>query len=68
MKLIRLENNHQELNNLIGRNPNREKHRAEVERMKGLLVEWLARAKSPRLETVKARPLFNQLNVNGPRL
>jgi hypothetical protein len=56
------------MNNLIGRNPDREKPRAEAIRMKCLLVEWLARVKSPHLETVKARPLFNQINANTPRL
>ena len=65
--LYDLKNDPQELNNLIGRNPDREKHRADATRMKGLLVEWLVRAKSPHLETVKARPLFNQLNANTPR-
>lgn len=57
--LYDLKNDPQELNNLIGRNPAREKHRTEAMRMKALLVEWLARVKSPHLEAVKARPLFN---------
>ncbi len=47
-----------ELNNLIGRNPDREKSRAEVTRLKGLLVEWLTRTKSPHLEGVKARAVL----------
>jgi len=46
------------LNNLIGGNPDREKHRAETARMKGLLVEWLTRVKSPHLDSVRARPLL----------
>jgi hypothetical protein len=48
----------QEMTNLIGRNPDREKHRAQAERMKGLLVAWLERTKSPNLEHVKARPVL----------
>jgi arylsulfatase A-like enzyme len=47
-----------ELNNLIGRNPGRNKFRAEVERMKSLLVEWLDRVKSSHLDSVRQRPLF----------
>ncbi|MEO6244061.1 MAG: sulfatase-like hydrolase/transferase, partial [Opitutaceae bacterium] len=47
-----------ELNNLIGRNPNREKSRAEVTRLKAILVEWLTRTKSPHLEGVKARAVL----------
>jgi arylsulfatase A-like enzyme len=65
--LYDLKNDPQELNNLIGRNPDREKHRAEAMHMKGLLVEWLTRVKSPRLETVKARPLFVQNRDDAPR-
>jgi arylsulfatase A-like enzyme len=56
--LYDLQNDPNELNNLIGRNPQADTYRAEVERMKGLLVEWLTRVKSPNLESVKARPLF----------
>ena len=56
--LYDLQNDPSELNNLIGRNPRAEQYRAEVVRMKGLLVEWLTRVKSPNLESVKARPLL----------
>ena len=56
--LYDLKNDPQELNNLIGRNPDREKSRAEAVRMRGLLVEWLTRVKSSHVESVKARPLF----------
>jgi len=66
--LYDLKKDPQELNNLIGRNPDREKHRADALRMKGLLVEWLTRVKSPHLESVKARPLFNQIKGNTPSL
>ncbi|MCU0786405.1 MAG: sulfatase-like hydrolase/transferase [Verrucomicrobia bacterium] len=65
--LYDLKNDPQELNNVIGRNPDREKHRAEATRMKGMLVEWLARVKSPHLESVKARPLFVQIRADAPR-
>jgi arylsulfatase A-like enzyme len=63
--LYDLKNDPYELNNLIGRNPDREQYRAEAMRMKGLLVEWLTRVKSPHLESVKARPLFNQIRRLG---
>ena len=48
----------QEMTNLLGRNPDREQHRAQAERMKGLLVAWLEHTKSPNLESVKARPVM----------
>lgn len=57
----------QEMNNLIGRNPNREEYRSEATRMRGLLVEWLSRAESPSLETVKARPIFSEALTAGGR-
>ncbi|MEI7729164.1 MAG: sulfatase-like hydrolase/transferase [Verrucomicrobiota bacterium] len=47
-----------ELNNLIGRNPDKEQYRAEAGRMKGLLIEWLTRVKSPHLDAVRNRPLL----------
>jgi arylsulfatase A-like enzyme len=56
--LYDLQNDPKELNNLIGRNPQAEEYRTEVAHMKGLLVEWLTRVKSPNLESVKARPLL----------
>ena len=56
--LYDLKSDPQELNNLIGRNPDREKYRAEATRMKDLLVEWLPRVKSPHLGTVNARPVL----------
>jgi arylsulfatase A-like enzyme len=46
-----------EVNNLIGCNPDWERHRNEAERLKGLLVSWLEEVKSPRLESVKARQI-----------
>jgi arylsulfatase A-like enzyme len=56
--LYDLKSDPQEVTNLIGSNPDREKYRAEAERMKGLLVAWLERTKSPNLEQVKARPVM----------
>ena len=56
--LYDLKNDPNEITNLIGINPDREKHRAEAERMKNLLVAWLTRIKSPYLEGVKARPVI----------
>ena len=56
--LYDLQTDPQEVNNLIGNNPDKERHRVEVERMKGLLIEWLTRVKSPHLESVRARPVF----------
>ena len=66
--LYDLQTDPRELNNLIGGNPDREKHRAETARMKGLLVEWLTRVKSPHLDSVRDRPLLadQQLPKNAP--
>ncbi len=55
--LYDLQTDPQELNNLIGANPDKAKHRAEAERMKGLLFDWLTRVKSPHLDSVRQRPL-----------
>jgi arylsulfatase A-like enzyme len=60
--LYDLQTDPQELNNLIGKNPQREQYRTEVTRMKGLLVEWLIRVKSPHLESVRARPILADAN------
>ena len=57
-----LQNDPHELNNLLGNNPDWEKHRGEAERLKGMLVEWLFRINSPRLESVKARPITRQID------
>jgi arylsulfatase A-like enzyme len=56
--LYDLKNDPQELNNLIGRNPDKEQYRAEAMRLKGLLIDWLTRVKSPHLDAVRNRPLF----------
>jgi len=55
--LYDLQNDPNEIINLIGANPDWQKHKAETERMKALLVDWLARVNSPYLKEVKARPL-----------
>ena len=56
--LYDLQTDPHEVNNLIGNNPKREQVRAEVTRLKGLLIEWLTRVKSPNLESVRSRPLL----------
>jgi len=56
--LYDLKDDPQEITNLIGHNPAREKHRAQAERMKALLVAWLEKVKSPSLEDVRARPVI----------
>ncbi len=65
--LYDLKNDPEEVNNLIGRNPDREKYRAEATRMKNLLIEWLSRVKSPTRETVKARPILREPQHAGGR-
>jgi arylsulfatase A-like enzyme len=56
--LYDLKDDPDEVNNLIGQNPDREKSRAEAERMKGLLLAWLERVHSSHIEDVKARPVI----------
>ena len=65
--LYDLKRDPQELTNLIGGNPDREQYRAEAERMKGLLVAWLERVKSPNLEPVKARPVIPRAERAGSK-
>jgi arylsulfatase A-like enzyme len=56
--LYDLQTDPHEIANLLGRNPDREKYRVEAERLKGVLITWLARVKSPYLAGVKARPVI----------
>ena len=46
-----------ELTNLIGRNPDKAKHLKQARAMKGRLIAWLAKVRSPRLAGVKARKI-----------
>ena len=56
--LYDLENDPHELTKLLGYNPNRDQYRAVVEEMKGHLVSWLEKVKSPYLEQVQQRPVI----------
>ena len=56
--LYDLQTDPEEMNSLIGDNPDHEKHRAEAERMKSLLLAWLERTKSKQLDDVKKRPVI----------
>lgn len=58
--LYDLQTDSEEMNNLIGHNPEREKYRAEAERLKGLLLDWLKRTNSNKLEDVRKRPVIPQ--------
>jgi len=55
-----------ELDNLIGRNPDREQHQAQAEAMKARLVSWLERVDSPYLDEVRQRPVIDP-NILPPR-
>ena len=57
--LYDLENDHLELNNLIGSNPDRISHLKQAEEMKERLVSWLTSVESPHVEGVKARPVIS---------
>ena len=53
--LYDLKNDPHEMNNLLGKNPQAEKHRAQAEQMKEHLVQWLKKTESPHLEEVEKR-------------
>ena len=53
--LYDLKSDPHEMNNLLGKNPDKEKHRKQAEYMKGLLLEWLKKSNSPHLAEVKQR-------------
>ncbi|MBD3174032.1 MAG: sulfatase-like hydrolase/transferase [Armatimonadia bacterium] len=55
--LYDLESDPHETNNLLGNNPGRQRHVAQGERMKALLVEWLQSVDSPHAEEVRRRPI-----------
>lgn len=55
--LYDLEYDSHEMNNLLGRNPDKAKHVAQGEKMKALLSKWLERVESPHLEEVKRRKI-----------
>ena len=57
--LYDLKDDPQELTNLIGNNPQREQHRAQAERMKGLLVAWLERIKAPSAAQANAHQVMH---------
>jgi len=53
--LYDLESDPHEMNNLLGKNPDRKRYLQQGERMKALLVDWLREVDSPHLEEVKKR-------------
>jgi arylsulfatase A-like enzyme len=55
--LYDLENDPYEMNNLLGKNPDREKYLDQGEKMKALLIQWLEQVNSPHLEEVKERKI-----------
>ncbi len=55
--LYDLENDPHEVNNLLGKNPDRERHVQQGEAMRALLIEWLRQVDSPHLEEVRSRAI-----------
>ena len=55
--LYNLETDPHEMNNLIGKNPQQEKHLPQAEKLKIKLVSWLKKTNSPHLKGVQARKL-----------
>ena len=47
-----------EMNNLLGKNPNRANYEAKAEELRTCLLEWLKKNKSERYEGVKTRELI----------
>ena len=47
-----------EVMNLIGGNPDRRKHKAEADRLKAMLLEWMENVDDPNLESVRIRPVI----------
>ncbi len=56
-----------ELNNLIGANPDWKIHVSQAERLKSRLVEHLEKIKSPAAATVRARPIRSQAPLTPKR-
>jgi arylsulfatase A-like enzyme len=50
--LYDLENDPHEVNNLLGKNPDRQRYVQQGEKMKAMLIEWLQQVDSPHLEEV----------------
>ncbi len=53
--LYDLKNDPYEMNNLLGKNPDRQRYVKQGEKMKALLIQWLKKVNSPHLEEVKKR-------------
>jgi hypothetical protein len=45
------------MNNLLGKNPDRQRYVHQGEKMKALLIEWLQKVNSPHLAEVKKRAI-----------
>jgi len=56
--LYDMDNDPHEMNNLLGKNPDRKNYEKQGETMKALLVEWLKSVDSPHLEEVKKRKVL----------
>jgi arylsulfatase A-like enzyme len=55
--LYNLQNDPHEMNNLIGRNPQRARSLKQAGKMKDMLVDWLGKTQSLFLESVKNKPI-----------
>ncbi|MCA9435557.1 MAG: sulfatase-like hydrolase/transferase [Candidatus Omnitrophica bacterium] len=55
--LYDLESDPLEIDNLIGHNPKRFDYEPQAERLKSMLVDWMAKVEDPNLESVKSRPV-----------
>lgn len=53
--LYDLEKDPHEMNNLLGKNPDRQRYVRQGEKKKALLIEWLEKVDSPHLEEVRNR-------------
>jgi len=47
-----------EMNNLLGKNPNRAKYQAKAEELRSCLLDWLKKNESTRYDGVKSRALI----------